>query len=395
MGLMWEELRQKRELPQVDKWLADKFRSLKQYGSTDRKHISDGIFLIFRYGIWVLHEYFSNDFDRKVPTPADTWGVLRGFNWDSIHPKLTLRLEKTKSIEWSLRERLIFEGIHPWYQSLLEERSRLSGWSIEEWIDLQNQRPPLWLRINQIQQRTEILKDLKSDGFEVEELGAALKVLGSKGIYNNKSYQQGLIEIQDYASQCLGESIAAQPGDIIWDACAGGGGKTMQIAASLMGKGAVMASDIRSWKLEEVKRRAKKAKFHNVRTMAWDSTQSFSLPREAQSRGGFDKIFVDAPCSSSGTWRRNPDTRFRISPAELSSLTSLQYNILSEAAKSLRHGGTLAYATCSFFAEENELIVEKFCREHPEFSVKKMSLEGAPLVDADTMFVAILMRQAK
>lgn len=394
MGMMWDELRQLKDLPQVDKWLSDKFRSLKQYGSTDRKHISDCIFLIFRYGIWIMHEYFAESFDRKVPSPAETWGILRGFDWDSILPKLTMRLELAKPSHLTLRELLIFEGIHPWFQKYLEKRSRLSGWVIEDWMELQNNRPPLWLRLNHLQLRPQILSNLKADGFIVEELGTALKVVGAKGIYNNESYRNGLVEIQDYSSQCLGEKFSAKPGEIIWDACAGGGGKTMQIASHLHGKGAVIASDIRSWKLEEVKRRAKKAKFHNVRTVPWDSTQTFVLPREAQSRGGFDKIFVDAPCSSSGTWRRNPDTRFRIGPVELASLNSLQYSILSQAAKSLKKGGLLAYATCSFLPEENEEIIEKFCLENPDFTVQSLGMEGAPYLDADSMFIAILVRQA-
>lgn len=392
MGLLWDSLRLQKELPQVDKWLSDKFKSLKQYGSTDRKLMSDGIFLVFRYGVWILEQYLGRDLERRVAEPSEIWENLRSFDSASIFPKLIERMAAEGRKDMSLKETLIFEGIHPWYQSFLEQRAEKSNWDLGTWIQNQNVRPPLWLRINHLDQKKAILQNLKNEGFEVEDLGSALKVSGNKGIYSNSSYQNGLLEIQDYASQCIGDTLLAKPGEIIWDACAGGGGKTMQIASALGGKGAVLASDIRSWKLEEVKRRAKKAKFHNVRTMPWDSRKAPELPREALTRGGFDRILVDAPCSSSGTWRRNPDTKFRLNQNELKSLTDLQFSILNEASKALRPSGTLVYGTCSFFVEENEAIIERFLAENTEFKLCQMQMLGAPKDNADSMFVAALIK---
>jgi len=392
MGLLWDNLRLQKDLPQVDKWLSEKFKSLKQYGSTDRKLMSDGIFLVFRYGVWILEKYYGRDLERRVPEPSDIWENLRSFDSATIFPKLIARMAATHSSEKNLKDTLIFEGIHPIYERHLTERAARSHWNLESWIQSQNTRPPLWLRINHLDQKKAILQNLKNEGFEVFDQGATLKVSGNKGIYSNASYQNGLLEIQDFASQCIGDSLLVKPGEVIWDACAGGGGKTMQIASALGGKGAVLASDIRSWKLDEVKRRAKKAKFHNVRTMPWDSRKAPELPREALTRGGFDRILVDAPCSSSGTWRRNPDTKFRLNQNELKNLTDLQLNILTEASKALRPSGTIVYGTCSFFVEENEAIIERFLAENSQFKLCQMQMVGAPLENADSMFAAALVK---
>jgi 16S rRNA (cytosine967-C5)-methyltransferase len=392
LGMLWDELRLQKELPQVDKWLSDKFKTLKQYGSTDRKLLSDGIFLIFRYGVWILDQYFAPDLEKRVKEPSDIWENLRSFDSAAVFPKLTLRLASTLPENRSLRDELIFEGIHPWYERFLKQRAETSEWDLRAWIQNQNVRPPLWLRVNHLDQKNAILQNLKTDGFQVLDQGSALCISGQKGIYGNLSYQNGLFEVQDYASQGIGEALLAKPGEVIWDACAGGGGKTMQIASALKGKGAVIASDIRIWKLEEVKRRAKKGKFHNVRTMPWDSEKPFDLPREAQSRGGFDRILVDAPCSSSGTWRRNPDTKFRLNSKELKSLTDLQFSILSQASRSLKPSGTLVYGTCSYLMEENETIVERFLEENSNFKICQMSMLGSPKEDSDSMFVAVLVK---
>ena len=131
MGLLWDNLRLQKDLPQVDKWLSEKFKSLKQYGSTDRKLMSDGIFLVFRYGVWILEQYYGRDLERRVPEPSDIWENLRSFDSAAIFPKLIGRMAATHSSEKNLKDTLIFEGIHPWYElSLIPiRRFRL----IERW----------------------------------------------------------------------------------------------------------------------------------------------------------------------------------------------------------------------------------------------------------------------
>src|SRR5690606_40582723 len=116
------------------------------------------------------------------------------------------------------------------------------------------------------------------------------------------------------------------------------------------------------------------------------------LPAEVARQAGFDWVLVDAPCSSSGTWRRNPDARWHFNPQSMDSLLQLQQQLLHQAHASVRPAGALVYATCSCCLVENEEQVEKFLAAHPTFALESMTLTGAPEKDADTMFVAVLRR---
>jgi 16S rRNA (cytosine967-C5)-methyltransferase len=178
----------------------------------------------------------------------------------------------------------------------------------------------------------------------------------------------------------------------VWDACAGGGGKTLHIASHLMGKGAVYASDVRGYKLDEVKMRARRANISNIRTLVWNGKSLPAFPKEIASREGFHRVLVDAPCSSSGTWRRNPDGKYRITPLEIEELSALQFSILSCASRAVKKDGLLIYATCSFFCDENEAVVGKFIESAPEFELVSSQINGSPMHDSDTTFTAVMKR---
>jgi len=173
--------------------------------------------------------------------------------------------------------------------------------------------------------------------------------------------------------------------------CAGGGGKTMQLAAMLEGKGAVHASEIRDYKLKDLKERAKRAGFFHIQTYAWDGEK---VPHfSGQKNRMMDGVLVDAPCSGSGTWRRNPDAKYRPYDDSLRTLCQLQERLLSLGATRVKVGGKLVYATCSWLVEENEAVVERFLARHPGFKLQDRKLLGCPEIDADTMFVAVLVNQ--
>ncbi|MBN8220997.1 MAG: RsmB/NOP family class I SAM-dependent RNA methyltransferase, partial [Spirochaetes bacterium] len=202
-----------------------------------------------------------------------------------------------------------------------------------------------------------------------------------------------LVEIQDLASQLLGEAVDAHPGMAVWDVCAGGGGKTMQIAAQMQNRGVLYASDIRDYKLDELKLRARRGGFHNVRRFVYDAESSPRLTKEIENSGGFHRILVDAPCSASGTLRRNPDVRYRIMPGDPEKFAAVQLKILSAVAPHLKAGGKLVYATCSVFRRENEAVVEKFLLGQSSYSLSEAQCVGSPQLDADTMFFAVLVKK--
>ncbi|NBW83226.1 RsmB/NOP family class I SAM-dependent RNA methyltransferase, partial [bacterium] len=230
-------------------------------------------------------------------------------------------------------------------------------------------------------------QDLQSHELSVQwqDDARCAQVSGVFGVYQTNSFREGLFEVQDWASQQISLAVDAKPGQKIWDACAGGGGKTVALAAALKGKGALYASDIREHKLEEVRRRCLRAGFHNVRTLVWDGKQAPAFGKEIAIQAGFDAVLVDAPCSSSGTWRRNPDARLRIGgESERKSLWDLQKQLLTNALSLVRPGGRLVYGTCSWCVEENEDVFQGIANQvnvAAELKVQ-MNLHGAPAVDS-------------
>ena len=218
-------------------------------------------------------------------------------------------------------------------------------------------------------------------------------------LFTLEAFKKGKFEVQDLASQCIGLAANPKRKSRWWDACAGAGGKTLQLADIMGRTGTVVASDIREYKLEDLRLRARRAGFPNIMTRAWDGK---TVSPKQQHK--FDGVLVDAPCSCGGVWRRNPDGRWILTPEEITEAAKLQYEILSAASPAVAPGGVLVYATCSLFPEENQEVVQKFLTAHPDFELESFA---APLTgetvdgmlqvysfdgDCDCMFVA-RMRQ--
>ncbi len=291
-------------------------------------------------------------------------------------------------------EKYLWLGLRPQWQTLVAQRKKDSVWTdaqLDSFLDSQTTNPPLWLRVQSNQSPAEIQTSLSAQGVNanLDEKGN-IYLQGGKGINTTLEFKNGDIEIQDLASQLIARAVDVKPGQKIWDACAGAGGKTLAIAAQMNNKGAVIATDLHDYKLEELKRRAKRAESFNVRTFTWDGAAPLRLPKEIAQQQGFDWVLIDAPCTSSGTWRRNPDARWRFDEADTQELIQLQQKILRNAAPAVRKGGSLVYATCSWQVSENEGQVAWFLQQYPHFELQYQRILGAPELDADTMFVAVL-----
>lgn len=288
----------------------------------------------------------------------------------------------------------LWHGLRPQWRALIEQRKSTSGWSdlqTTQFLHLQTITPPLWLRVQSREEINVIHEKLLSQGVNAAlNVEYGIHVQGGKGINTTLEYQSGDIEIQDLASQLIARAVKVMPGQKVWDACAGAGGKTLAIAAQMNNKGALVATDLHAYKLDELKRRAKRAGIFNVRAFSWSGEEPLRLPREVAQQQGFDWVLVDAPCSSSGTWRRNPDARWRFDEADTQELIQLQRKILRNAAAAVRKGGYLVYATCSWQVGENEDQMNWFIQQQPQFSLQYQRILGAPELNSDTMFVAVL-----
>ena len=283
-------------------------------------------------------------------------------------------------------------------------RSRIaSPRPLSELIRWLQSPPPLWLRL-QIRSEKPLFRELREAGLDIERRVSlqgttAVAVSGEKSVYTLDAHQQGRIEVQDLASQCVGAACAPAEGERWWDACAGGGGKTLLLADRMRGRGQVVASDVREYKLGDLRRRARRVKLHNIAPRPWDGS---SVDKR---RRNFDGVLVDVPCSGSGTWRRNPDARWSADPQEVDRLRELQLSILRRAAGAVGPCGVLVYATCSMFREENEDVVDAFLEEENNFSLEPFqdplsdertrgTLQIWPwTADSDAMFVARLRRK--
>lgn len=242
--------------------------------------------------------------------------------------------------------------------------------------------PPLDLRVNPIKSsRASVLRALQGLGLEAKPTPLApngIRLRERLSLTRLAGLKTGEIEIQDEGSQLVALLVDAQPKDRVVDFCAGAGGKTLAIAAQMQNKGHVIACDINEARLKRCGDRLRRAGLHNVETRVLASETDRWVKRH---KGSFDRVLVDAPCSGTGTWRRNPDARWRAPDLGLDALVALQARILASAARLVKPGGRLVYATCSVLCEENEDQLAAFLAAHPAFQVVPVA-EAVPQLAA-------------
>jgi 16S rRNA (cytosine967-C5)-methyltransferase len=186
------------------------------------------------------------------------------------------------------------------------------------------------------------------------------------------AYKDGRIEVQDTGSQLCCLAVAAQPGEIVLDLCAGAGGKTLALAAAMQNKGRLIASDSDRNRLSRLAPRAERAGALGIETRLLNPGREAAALEDLA--GMCDAVMVDAPCSGTGTWRRNPEARWRLNPAELTRLTGLQARLLDLAAGLVKPGGRLVYVTCSLLDEEGAGQADLFLARHPGWSARSVHL---------------------
>lgn len=277
-----------------------------------------------------------------------------------------------------------------------------------------NRRAPLTARINPLKGNREQValllekEDVKVTPTPLSPFGLFLET--RTNVYALEAFREGFFEVQDEGSQLLGMIADAPPRKVI-DACAGAGGKTLQLAAQMKNRGEIYALDVDARRLEELKQRARRAGVHNVRI------QAISPGPEAEGElvklhGQAERVLVDAPCSGTGTYRRKPDARYRLTPELLAEHVEKQQVLIARFAKLVKPGGRLVYGTCSLLREENEEVVEHFLAAHPDFSLTPVTpwlgeelatktTRGGMLRlyphrhDTDGFFGAVLVRKGK
>lgn len=233
----------------------------------------------------------------------------------------------------------------------------------------------------------EAIAALAADGIEATAQPLAQTALriteGARKLANCDAYKTGLVEIQDAASQAVAEHSAARPGETVLDLCAGGGGKSLALAAAMRNQGRLMAYDVSQKRLAQLPVRAKRAGAR-ITLLSRNDLQSLE--------NSCDLVLVDAPCSGSGAWRRNPDAKWRLTQDALDGLTETQGALLDQAADLTAENGRIAYVTCSLFDCENSAITSGFLVRDTRFELVSQR-QFTPLDGADGFFVGILQRR--
>lgn len=263
------------------------------------------------------------------------------------------------------------------------------------------ERAPLDLRVNALKASVEQVRADYPDALAISGLPNALRLIESANVEQSPAYVDGLIEIQDAGSQWIARACAVRPGMTVIDLCAGAGGKTLALAADMAGQGRLIAADVNRDRLSRLPDRAARAGAEFIEALLLDAGKEAATLSPLADQA--DVVLVDAPCSGTGTWRRNPEARWRLTADRLTRLINEQARILDLAAPLVRPGGRLVYAVCALTEEEGAGQVHAFLARHSGWRAADIGIpagrkygEGRLLSPAhdgtDGFFIAALVR---
>jgi 16S rRNA (cytosine967-C5)-methyltransferase len=418
----WDE---KRALP-MDSLMASYFRARRYIGAKDRAFIADFTYLCLRNMAaleWHITHYNRAANPRRIAMAAlyfieclEASDIVAIYDDRIAHAPAPLSeseqglLERWegKGFDDSAMPEYARANVPDWAVPYLRE-SLGEGWEAEAMA--LNEQAPIDLRVNTLRcpDRETLIDALREEGIEAEPTPHSplgVRVLKRFAAHNTEAFKQGWYEMQDEGSQLVAELVDARAGEKVIDFCAGAGGKTLAIAALMQNKGRILALDTAEHRLKQIRPRLARAGVDNVQLHVLSSETDPWLKRH---RDSADWVLVDAPCSGSGTWRRNPDLKWRFGEEDLAEVRALQTRILDAAAALVKPDGFLVYVTCSLFAAENNSQIEQFLSRHEHFRVAPLpelwnnrpvaeagditSLQLTPLQDGtDGFFAAILWR---
>lgn len=369
------------------------FRSHKYLGSHDRRFIAETTYGTLRHLRKCEHRLLQSlEGHAEDILPTDGFALL-------IATYLIVIDRKTKVLPEDLSPNLKSHVLNGKLGPLLKTMAKLAGtgdddgaeptglrFSFPDWMVAKfvaqygqeeadalcrslNEQAPITLRVNEIKTSLEdCQRALKAEGIETRK--ASLSPLGlyvpkRLNVFQLQTFREGMFEVQDEGSQLLTLLLDPKPTARVLDLCAGAGGKTLGFAALMKNRGEIVATDVHTSRLEELRKRARRAGVSNVRVRQIDDAADLEITYPAH----FDLVLVDAPCSGIGTMRRNPGMKWTVTEEAVKELSEKQSKILNASASLVAAGGRLAYATCTLFREENEEVVEQFLRGHPEFAL--------------------------
>lgn len=346
----------------ADKVIEKVLKQNPKWGARDRRFIAETTYDIVRW--YRLYQELTGAGPSDFWKLFGAWCLVKNIDQPSWEELRTInrsdffdRYEQVKSVT------KIRESIPDWLDDL--GRTELGeGWENE--IQSLNDPAEVVLRVNTLKVS---LKDLQSqlreqEGIETEasdDFPDALLLAERQNIFTRQQFKDGFFEVQDAGSQKIAPFLEVKPGMRVVDACAGAGGKTLHLAALMENKGRIIALDTESWKLDELKKRARRAGASNlIETRLIDSSKVIK-----RLENSCDRLLLDVPCSGLGVLKRNPDAKWKLSPEFIEKVKEVQQKILDQYPSMLKKGGMMVYATCSILPSENEKQVEGFLSRNP------------------------------
>ncbi|MEJ6024348.1 RsmB/NOP family class I SAM-dependent RNA methyltransferase [Ramlibacter sp. PS4R-6] len=342
------------------------FRDNRSLGPRERATLAETVYTVLRKKLL---------FDHFAPSgmgPRERRMAILGFHGDRDFLKSALSPQEREWIDQcdAIDTKDLLErhrhNLPEWLVAPLKQQVGDGFWALVEAL---NEPAPLDLRVNALtDKREDVQKELKLAGLQAQATPYSpwgLRLEGKPAVNKLDAFARGAIEVQDEGSQLLALLLDAKRGEMVVDFCAGAGGKTLAIGASMRNTGRLYAFDTSAHRLDALKPRLARSKLSNVYPAAIANERDERVKRLA---GKIDRVIVDAPCSGLGTLRRNPDLKWRQSPQSVEEMTVKQAAILQSAARLLKPGGRLLYATCSVLPQENEAIAEAFTGANREFS---------------------------
>lgn len=375
----------------ADKVIQYHFKNNKKWGSRDRKFFAESFYEIVRY--WRKYMELSGfDWqDQKEFLPEQAVCAFSGWAFDKYGevtgwPELsTFNVDNYKKNRINLTDLSVLESIPDWLDQMGRDEFKTNWPAL---IGALNKPANLFLRCNELKTSPEELKRLLvAEGLEIGHIsGPTLKVVKRVNVFALDAFRNGLFEVQDFGSQAIAPFLKVEPGMRVLDACAGAGGKTLHLAALMKNKGKILATDIHEWKLKELRKRSSRAGVDIIETKEINSKV---IKRWKQT---VDRLLLDVPCSGMGVLRRNPDTKWKMSPARIDELISIQADIINRYSQVVKSGGLMVYSTCSIWPQENQMQIEQFLKNHSDWKLLEEQTLLPTEQDQDGFYMARLER---
>lgn len=342
------------------------FRKHKALGQRERHTLAETVYTVLRQRLVLQHlaQSGSGPIERRLAILA--WQGSDSFLRGALTPAELQWLEQVATIDRATLAPKLRHNLPDWLAEPLQ--ARLGDEQFWQIAQSMNEAAPLDLRVNTLKTKREDAQSaLGAAGIEATATPyspVGLRIAGKPALNKLELFTTGAIEVQDEGSQLLALLLDAKRGEMVVDFCAGAGGKTLALGAAMRNTGRLYAFDVSGHRLDNLKPRLARSGLSNVYPAQIAHERDERIKRLA---GKIDRVLVDAPCSGLGTLRRNPDLKWRQSPQAVTELQAKQEAILASAARLLKPGGRLVYATCSLLDAENEAIAEAFGAAHPQF----------------------------